>query len=218
MSTALISSYEKNGSLLRLARLLVKNGWNLLGSLGTSTYLKRNGVACKDISDTIGPPILGHRVVTLSREIYAGLLAVTDADFKELERLNIPVIDLVYVNLYPLENECKNPQSTPESVLEKTDIGGPTLLRAAAKGRRLALSSPEQIDVLESWFMRGSLKASESSWCSALRRKPNAESLIISPHLQVTGRKYDLVCRGALALIGFECLQGYFRTRFVLFL
>lgn len=159
MSTALISSYEKNGSLLRLARLLVKNGWNLLGSLGTSTYLKRNGVACKDISDTIGPPILGHRVVTLSREIYAGLLAVTDADFKELERLNIPVIDLVYVNLYPLENECKNPQSTPESVLEKTDIGGPTLLRAAAKGRRLALSSPEQIDVLESWFMRGSPKS-----------------------------------------------------------
>ncbi len=112
-------------------------------------------MACKDISDTIGPPILGHRVVTLSREIYAGLLAVTDADFKELERLNIPVIDLVYVNLYPLENECKNPQSTPESVLEKTDIGGPTLLRAAAKGRRLALSNPEQIEILEKWFENG---------------------------------------------------------------
>src|SRR3989338_4304276 len=102
MSTALLSSYEKNESVLRLARLLAKNNWNLLGSSGTTKYLKENGVDCKDVADTVGPPILGHRVVTLSREIYAGLLAVTDADYKELERLNIPVIDLVYVNLYPL--------------------------------------------------------------------------------------------------------------------
>ena len=107
------------------------------------------------MADIIGPPILGHRVVTLSREIYAGLLAVTDADFKKLERLNISKIDLVFVNLYPLENEVKNTQATPESVLEKTDIGGPTLLRAATKGRRLALSNSNQIDVLEKWFAKG---------------------------------------------------------------
>jgi len=157
--TALLTSYEKNEPLLRLAGMLVKNGWDVLGSAGTTSYLKENGIACKDIADTIGPPILGHRVVTLSREIYAGLLASTPDDFAELKRLNISNIDLVYVNLYPLEQETKSPQATPESVLEKTDIGGPTLLRAAAKGRRLALSNPEQIKTLESWFANGSPEA-----------------------------------------------------------
>ncbi|MDO8561786.1 MAG: bifunctional phosphoribosylaminoimidazolecarboxamide formyltransferase/IMP cyclohydrolase, partial [bacterium] len=139
--------------------VLAKNGWNVLGSAGTTSYLKEHGIACKDAADTVGPPILGHRVVTLSREIYAGLLSSTKEDLAELERLHISPIDLVYVNLYPLEQETKNPQATPASVLEKTDIGGPTLLRAAAKGRRLALSNPEQIAVLESWFSRGCLES-----------------------------------------------------------
>ncbi len=156
MSTALLTSHAKDESLLRIARALSDNGWNLLGSAGTTSYLKENGVTCKDAADIVGPPILGHRVVTLSREIYAGLLASTPEDFAELERLHISKIDLVYVNLCPLENETGNPQATPESVLEKTDIGGPTLLRAAAKGRRLALSAPEQIEALESWLASGS--------------------------------------------------------------
>lgn len=154
--TALLTSYEKNEPLLRLAKVLNKNSWNILGSAGTTSYLKENGIPCKDVADTVGPPILGHRVVTLSREIYAGLLASTKEDFAELKRLKISNIDLVYVNLYPLEKETQDPKATPESVLEKTDIGGPTLLRAAAKGRRLALSNPEQIDALEKWFANGS--------------------------------------------------------------
>src|SRR3989344_5248469 len=140
--TALVTSYEKNEAVVRLAKMLVANGWNILGSARTTSYLKENGIACKDVADIVGPPILGHRVVTLSLEIYAGLLASTKEDSAELERLHISNIDLVYVNLYPLEKETQNPQATPESVLEKTDIGGPTLLRAAAKGRRLALSNP----------------------------------------------------------------------------
>src|SRR3989344_3506201 len=157
--TALITSYEKNEAVVRLAKTLTKNGWNILGSAGTTSYLKGHGIACKDVADIVGPPILGHRVVTLSREIYAGLLATTDADFAELERLHIARIDLVYVNLYPLEKETQTPQAPPESVLEKTDIGGPTLLRAAAKGRRLALSNPQQIEALEKWIANGSPEA-----------------------------------------------------------
>lgn len=156
MQTALLASYAKDEPLLRLARLLSENGWNLLGSAGTTGYLKENGIACTDVASIVGPPILGHRVVTLSREIYAGLLAATKEDYKELGRLHIKPIDLVYVILYPLEEATANPKSTPENVIEKTDIGGPTLLRAAAKGRRLALSNPEQINVLESWVSRGS--------------------------------------------------------------
>src|SRR3989344_2687186 len=98
--TALITSYEKNEAVVRLAKMLADNGWNILGSAGTTSYLKENGIACKDVADTVGPPILGHRVVTLSREIYAGLLASTPEDFAELKRLHIAKIDLVYVSLY----------------------------------------------------------------------------------------------------------------------
>ena len=155
MKTALLASYEKDDSLLRLGTLLKGRGWNLLGSAGTAKYLNENGVACRDVAEIVGAPILGHRVVTLSREIYAGLLAATDEDFAELERSKIARIDLVYVTLYPLEETIADSKSSPRDVIEKTDIGGPTLLRAAAKGRRLALSAPAQIDELEKWFEGG---------------------------------------------------------------
>ena len=155
MQTALLASYNKDEPLLRLGRLLGKNGWNLLGSAGTTKFLNENGISCTDAGTIVGAPILGHRVVTLSRELFAGLLSANEQDDKELERLHIAKIDLVYVTLYPLEETISNSKSTPEEVIEKTDIGGPTLLRAAAKGRRIALSSPEQIEELESWFQKG---------------------------------------------------------------
>jgi len=155
VKTALVSSYAKDEPLLRLGKLLVGAGWTLLGSAGTTSYFKEHGIPCTDVAGIVGPPILGHRVVTLSREIHAGLLAATDDDFKELERLRILRIDLVYVTLYPLEDTIADPNATPADVIEKTDIGGPTILRAAAKGRRLTLSNSEQVRELESWFSRG---------------------------------------------------------------
>ena len=154
MKTALLASYEKDEALLRLGKLLSANGWMLLGSAGTAKYLNEHGLQCQDVASIVGPPILGHRVVTLSRELHAGLLA-TDADAQELERLQIPRIDLVYVTLYPLEKTIADPASSPADIIEKTDIGGPTLLRAAAKGHRLALSHPSQIDALEAWLKGG---------------------------------------------------------------
>lgn len=156
MKTALLASYEKNGSLLRLGRLLSDNQWTLLGSAGTAKYLSENNIPCRDVAEIVGPPILGHRVVTLSRELHAGLLASTPADFEELQKLNIAPIDLVYVTLYPLEKTIADPLATPAAVIEKTDIGGPTLLRSAAKGRRLTLSDPSQIELLETWMRGGS--------------------------------------------------------------
>lgn len=156
MKTALLASYEKGEALRRLAKLLIDNGWTLLGSAGTAKYLMDNSIPCRDVAGIVGPPILGHRVVTLAREIYAGLLAATDEDAKELRQLGISPIDLVYVTFYPLEAVIADPFATPADIIEKTDIGGPTLLRAAAKGRRLALSNPDQIDMLESWIKSGS--------------------------------------------------------------
>lgn len=156
MKTALLASYTKDEQLLHLARLLTSSGWTLTGSAGTAKFLSGNGVACSDVGDIVGRPILGHRVVTLARKIYAGLLAATDDDLAELDKLNIRPIGLVYVTLYPLEETIAKKSSKPRDVLEKTDIGGPTLLRAAAKGRRITLSSPEQIPMLEAWLQSGS--------------------------------------------------------------
>ncbi len=154
MKTALLASYEKDENLLRLGKLLKEHGWELLGSSGTATFLNENGISCRDVADIVGPPILGHRVVTLSRELHAALLA-REEDQTELDKLGIERIDLVYVTLYPLEKTIAS-DAPPDEVLEKTDIGGPTLLRAAGKGRRLALSDPSQIDLVEKWLAGGS--------------------------------------------------------------
>lgn len=152
--TALLSSYKKDEPLIALARLLSKRSWKILASSGTAAYLKENSIPATDIASIVGPPILGHRVVTLSREIHAALLSATSEDSKELERLGIMPIDLVYVILYPLEETIRSGGS-PEEVREKTDIGGPALLCAAAKGKRIALSAPEQVPILASWLEKG---------------------------------------------------------------
>ena len=153
---ALLASYDKDENLLRLGKLLKESGWTLLGSAGTAKYLNENSISCRDVAEIVGPPILGHRIVTLSRELHAALLASTESDYKELEKLSIKPIDLVYMTFYPLEKTTADPKSTPEDVTEKTDIGGPALLRSAAKGRRLALSDPSQIDLVEKWLANGS--------------------------------------------------------------
>lgn len=97
-----------------------------------------------------GRPILGHRVVTLSREVYAGILArAVEGDEAELARIGVPRIDLVYVDLYPLEQAIFSPKATRESVVEMTDVGGPTLLyAAAAKGGQITISRPDQCDMV----------------------------------------------------------------------
>jgi len=149
--TALFSVYEgdREFGLETLAQYLVTLGWNILASSGTAKFLKEKGVErVRDVAELVGEPILGHRVVTLSREIHAGLLAREDKpeDMTELERIGVPFIDLVYVTLYPLAEEVNRPEATLQSVLEKTDIGGPTLIRSAAKGRRLVVVHPNQFD------------------------------------------------------------------------
>src|SRR3989344_9071387 len=143
MKTALLSAYKKTDELADFARALKDRGWDILASAGTVKFLAEKGIEATDVATIVGPPILGHRVVTLSREIHAGLLAKPE-DEPELQQLGIRRIDLVYVDLYPLEEEITKPSATEESILEKTDIGGPALLRSAAKGRRIVLSSAAQ--------------------------------------------------------------------------
>ncbi len=156
--TALLSVYDKTGIVdFAKALLAIPNQeWEILASGGTAKALLDAGVPVTDTGSIVGGPILGHRVVTLSREIHAGLLAKDEAgDRAELEKLNIRFIDLVCCDLYPLKAEIAREGSTKESVIEQTDIGGPTMIRSGAKAGRITICDPsDRMPVIE-WLKNG---------------------------------------------------------------
>jgi phosphoribosylaminoimidazolecarboxamide formyltransferase/IMP cyclohydrolase len=133
MKRALLSLFDKDGAETFAAEL-VKRGFEIISSGGTAKYLSEHGIEVTDISKITGhSPVLGHRVVTLAPQIHGPLLA-TPAMRPELDSLGWVPIDLLYVTFYPLEQELERDGSTFESCLEKTDIGGPTMIRSANKG------------------------------------------------------------------------------------
>lgn len=157
VKSALISVYDKTG-IEEFATGLVELGYKIYASGGTATRIKEAGIAVTDVADIAGgEAILGHRVVTLSREVFAGILADSSKpdDLAELARLNIPLIDLVCVDMYPLEETIAKRGTTTDDVVAQTDIGGPTMLRAAAKSRRIVLSAPEQRTPVLQWLNDG---------------------------------------------------------------
>ena len=151
--TALISVFDKTG-IVEFAQSLVELDFNLIASGGTAKKLKAAGLEVMNVADLVGgEPIFGHRVVTLSREVHAGLLARDcDEDRAELDALGVPFIDLVCVDCYPLEAEIAKPDASLDSVIESTDIGGPTMLRAGAKSGRIVLCKVEQRQVVIDWL------------------------------------------------------------------
>ena len=135
MPIALFSVTDKAG-VADFARSLAQLGWRFLASGGTAAHLREAGLEVREISDLTGAPeILGGRVKTLHPAIYAGILSRrTDADRAELAPFEWGPIDLVVVNLYPFSQTLDSrPDLTPEEAVELIDIGGVTLLRAAAK-------------------------------------------------------------------------------------
>lgn len=151
---ALLSVYNKTGIDV-FAKQLAELGWDIYASGGTAKALTDASIEVKDVADLIGgTAILGHRVVTLSREISAGLLADKDSsnDLEEMNKLRIPIIDLVCVDLYPLEEAIAKPDATKQDVIQQTDIGGPTMLRSAAKGRRIVVSNIDQRQEVIDWL------------------------------------------------------------------
>jgi len=132
---ALISVSDKTG-LIPFARRLAAAGVEIISTGGTASLLKAEGVPVIGISEVTGfPEILDGRVKTLHPNIHSGLLAVRDneAHQKQLQELNIETIDLVVVNLYPFKETIAKPDVTYEDAIENIDIGGPTMLRSAAK-------------------------------------------------------------------------------------
>ncbi|HVX48182.1 MAG TPA: hypothetical protein VHA05_02380 [Candidatus Saccharimonadales bacterium] len=153
---ALISVFDKTG-IEDFAGGLVDLDWRLYSSGGTAKRLESAGIPVDDVADLVGgAAILNHKVVTLSREIHGGLLADdSEEDEADLAREGIPRIELVCVDMYPLEAELADPDATPESVRLKTDVGGPTMLHSAAKGRRIVVSSAEQREPVLDWLRQG---------------------------------------------------------------
>lgn len=134
MPTAILSVHNKTG-IVEFAKSLADLGWTLLASGGTAKLLRDNGLPVTEVADyTKSPEILGGRVKTLHPAIHSGLLArPTDADHKQLLDLGWDYIDLVVVNLYPFEQTVAKPDVTYADAIENIDIGGVTLIRAAAK-------------------------------------------------------------------------------------
>jgi len=134
MPTAILSVHDKTG-IIEFAQELAALGWTLLASGGTAKLLRENGLSVTEVADyTHSPEILGGRVKTLHPAIHGGLLArPTDTDHNELLALGWDYIDLVVVNLYPFEATIAKPNVTYADAIENIDIGGVTLIRAAAK-------------------------------------------------------------------------------------
>jgi phosphoribosylaminoimidazolecarboxamide formyltransferase/IMP cyclohydrolase len=131
---ALISVSDKTG-LDTLGRQLRELGWKIISTGGTASALRDAGCEVLEVSRHTGfPEILGGRVKTLHPWVFAGILAAPTADHEaELSELEIPNIDLVVVNLYPFRETVARDDVDLEEAVEQIDIGGPSLIRAAAK-------------------------------------------------------------------------------------
>jgi len=131
----LVSTYDKTG-LAAFAEGLQRLGVALLASGGTARFLAEAGLEVTPLEELTGfAEMLGHRVVTLHPAVHAGILARRDLpeDLADLERHGLEPIDLVCVNLYPFEQTIAGLDVSWEEAIEKIDVGGPAMLRAAAK-------------------------------------------------------------------------------------
>ena len=132
---ALISVSDKNG-LVEFASGLADLGVEIISSGGTACALAEAGLKVRSVEEITGSPeMLGGRVKTLHPAVHGGILARRDVaeDMACLEELGIAPIDLVVVNLYPFEQTAAKQDASPAEIIEQIDIGGPTLLRSAAK-------------------------------------------------------------------------------------
>lgn len=134
IKTALISVFHKDG-LDELLAKLHEGGVKFLSTGGTHDFIVSLGYPCEKVEDlTTYPSILGGRVKTLHPKVFGGILArrANEGDKEQMKQYDIPEIDLVVVDLYPFEQTVAN-GATESEIIEKIDIGGISLIRAAAK-------------------------------------------------------------------------------------
>jgi len=203
--TALISVYNKEG-IADFAKSLIDLGWKIISSGGTAKHLSDSGIAVIDVANITGmSAILSHRVATLHPKIHGGLLALnTPEHLAELEKYDIPWIDMVCADFYPLEEEINNPKATSKSVIEKTDIGGPTMIRSGAKGRRITIcDSMDRVKVIE-W-----LKAGEPNHEEFLNNLSAKAEAIIARYCSISGEYHSGgEYKGIFGKKNLECAYG----------
>jgi phosphoribosylaminoimidazolecarboxamide formyltransferase/IMP cyclohydrolase len=133
IKVALLSVSDKTG-LLQFARELSKRGTKILSSGGTAKALAAEGIQVETVESYTGSPeVMDGRVKTLHPRVHGGILARGDVDKRDLERLGAQEIDLVCVNLYPFEKTAAKADATHAEIVENIDIGGPSMVRSAAK-------------------------------------------------------------------------------------
>ncbi len=136
ISRALISVSDKTG-IVEFAATLATRGVEILSTGGTARLLADNGIAVTEVGEYTGfPEMMDGRVKTLHPKIHGGILGRRGADDAVMAEHGIAPIDLIVVNLYPFEATVAKPDCTLEDAIENIDIGGPTMLRAAAKNHR----------------------------------------------------------------------------------
>lgn len=148
INRALLSVSDKTG-IIELAKALHNSGVELISTGGTALKIREAGLPVKDVSEVTGfPECLDGRVKTLHPGVHGGILARTSykPDMEELNKLNILPFELVVVNLYPFKQTVQEDSVTPAVATEHIDIGGPTMIRAAAKNfaHVCVLTSPQQ--------------------------------------------------------------------------
>ncbi|MDO5695808.1 MAG: bifunctional phosphoribosylaminoimidazolecarboxamide formyltransferase/IMP cyclohydrolase [Eubacteriales bacterium] len=149
---ALISVSDKTG-VVAFARALHELSVDIISTGGTADLLRTNGIPVTPVQNVTGfPECLDGRVKTLHPHIHAGILARRDKEghLYELQQLGIAPVDLVVINLYPFKKTVRTPGTSHERIVENIDIGGPTLLRAAAKNYKdvLVITEPADYDAV----------------------------------------------------------------------
>lgn len=147
---ALLSVSDKTG-IVELGKKLVANGIEIISTGGTMKALREANVPVTYVSDVTGfPEIMDGRVKTLNPMIHGGILGVRDnpRHMREMKEHKILPIDLVVVNLYPFEETIAKPNVTMDEAIENIDIGGPAMIRAAAKNFKFVavVTNPNRYD------------------------------------------------------------------------
>jgi len=186
---ALLSVSDKRG-IMELARALSKLGVEIVSTGGTQAELKKAGIKSISISSFTGfPEILGGRVKTLHPKVFGGILArrKDEQHKKEMGEQDIKCIDLAVVNLYPFEETVNKANVTQEEVIENIDIGGPSMIRAAAKNFEsvAVVVNPERYDQITR-----ELAENDGSLCLSTRMELAQEVFQYTAHYDVMIANY----------------------------
>ena len=194
ITRALLSVTDKTG-LADFARVLAGNGVELISTGGTARLLRESGLEVKDVSEVTGfPEMLDGRVKTLHPRVAGGILAIrsNSEHMAALDEHDIGVIDMVVVNLYAFEKTAAKADASFQDKIENIDIGGPSLIRAAAKNFRdvAVVTSPDDYASLGEELSSNGELSLESHWRLAQRGRRETFSFFC---MQTVGSRPSIV-------------------------